>query len=290
MGADRAEMTTDASISTTLCLMRTIAHISDLHFGQQNKAAEKALLDDLAALKPSLIAISGDLTQRAFRKQFKRARSFLRLLPAPFLVVPGNHDIPFFDVTRRVLLPLHRYKNYITQELRPIFSDEELAVVGLNSATSLSWENGRISEKQMAWATGVFSAVPLDCFRVVVTHHPFLKPPGVHRFRKVIRSAEKNLDSFARCGVDLLLCGHFHRMHSEDVSIHHTSIVRPMIHVQAGTAICSRIRRNCDNSFNFITLSGHTMVVETRSWNGTNFEASEHDEFERVHGKWRRKK
>jgi 3',5'-cyclic AMP phosphodiesterase CpdA len=269
--------------------MRTIAHISDLHFGKHNKKAEEALLADLKALKPSLIAISGDLTQRALRAQFKHAREYLQRLPAPFLVVPGNHDIPFFDVTRRMLLPLHRYKNYITHELSPIYTDDELAIIGINSASAVTIEGGRISSKQLAWAAGVFSAVPPHCFRIVVTHHPFLKPPGVHRFRRVIRPAKKALETFAHCGVDLLLCGHFHRTHAEDVSKHHASIARPIIHVQAGTAICSKVHMNCDNSFNFITLSGDTMIVETRSWNGLKFEATEHDEFERVDGRWRRK-
>ena len=104
--------------------MRTIAHISDLHFGTEVPAVARALIDDLEKNAPSLVVVSGDLTQRARRKQFDAARAFLAQLPRPQLVVPGNHDVPLYDVIRRFAAPLKRYGRFISADLNPTFSDD----------------------------------------------------------------------------------------------------------------------------------------------------------------------
>ena len=96
----------------------TLAHLSDLHFGTEDWAMAARLLDDIAKLRPRLTVVSGDLTQRARRRQFAAARAYLDRL-GPLLVVPGNHDIPLYDVTRRVLSPMGRYRSMVTDELNP---------------------------------------------------------------------------------------------------------------------------------------------------------------------------
>src|ERR1700722_10258980 len=119
--------------------MRTIAHISDLHFGSEDPRLAEGLLADLAEVRPALVAVSGDLTQRARRGQFAAARAVLSRIPFPQLVVPGNHDIPFYDLGRRFLRPLNRFRRYITHDLNPTFADEEMLVVGINTARSATW-------------------------------------------------------------------------------------------------------------------------------------------------------
>ena len=111
--------------------MRTIAHLSDLHFGREDPRAVDALARDLDELAPSLVAVSGDLTQRARAREFEKARDFLTGLAGPVLVVPGNHDVPLFDVVRRFVSPLGRYRAFVAEDLEPVHEDEELVVVGI---------------------------------------------------------------------------------------------------------------------------------------------------------------
>src|SRR3954471_16734760 len=99
--------------------MRTIAHISDLHFGRLDRPVAEGLVADLARHKPDLLVVSGDFTQRARERQFAAAAAYLKRLPTPQLVVPGNHDVPLFDVIRRIFFPLARYRRLISRDLRP---------------------------------------------------------------------------------------------------------------------------------------------------------------------------
>ena len=92
--------------------MRTVAHLSDLHFGREDPRVVEAVLQDVDAQHPDLVVVSGDLTQRARRGQFQAARAFLDRFKAPVLVVPGNHDIPLFDLARRFFRPLKRYRSF----------------------------------------------------------------------------------------------------------------------------------------------------------------------------------
>ena len=124
--------------------MRTIIHLSDLHFGRVDQTLLGPLRDLIHSIAPNVVVISGDLTQRAKSEQFEEARAFLDTLPGPQIVVPGNHDISLYNVFRRFVKPLARYKRYITDELEPVFIDDEIAVVGVNTARSLTIKDGRI--------------------------------------------------------------------------------------------------------------------------------------------------
>ena len=99
--------------------MRTIIHLSDLHFGRVHRPALAPLAAAIERIKPDFIAISGDLTQRARPGQFREARAFLDALPAPYLVVPGNHDVPLYNVVQRVLKPLAKYRRIVSTDLEP---------------------------------------------------------------------------------------------------------------------------------------------------------------------------
>src|SRR3954451_17492079 len=112
--------------------MRTIVHLSDLHFGRVNPLLLDPLLKIVKEIGPDVVAVSGDLTQRARSHQFQQARSFLDALPKPQIVVPGNHDIPLHNVFARFLEPLTKYEHYITEDLQPAYEDEEVMIVGVN--------------------------------------------------------------------------------------------------------------------------------------------------------------
>src|ERR1700704_802293 len=131
--------------------MRTLVHLSDLHFGRVDEQLIGPLIAAVTEANPDLVAVSGDLTQRARSHQFREARAFLDSLPKPQIVVPGNHDVPLHNVLTRFLQPLHKYRRYITDDLQPFYHDKEIAVLGVSTARSLTIKGGRISAEQVAW-------------------------------------------------------------------------------------------------------------------------------------------
>jgi 3',5'-cyclic AMP phosphodiesterase CpdA len=249
--------------------VKTIAHVSDLHFGREDPRVVEAVLQDLAASRPHLVVVSGDLTQRARRREFQAARSFLDRLPAPALVVPGNHDIPLFDVARRFLRPLHRYRRMVTDELSPSFREEDLAVLGVNTARSNVWKNGRLSLAQIESLRAHFAPLPPRVLKVLVTHHPFLGPPGTGARRLVGRGLQA-LQVAEACGVDLLLAGHLHVGFTGDVRAHYLTIRRSILVAQAGTATSLRVRGE-PNTYNVITVDGPALSLAVRGWDGARF-------------------
>lgn len=253
--------------------MRLIAHISDLHFGKVDNKLADELRQDLNSIKPHLLVISGDLTQRARTNQFIQAKIYLEQLPYPQLIVPGNHDIPLFDLFSRIFFPLTRYKKYITENLSPLFRDEEIAVYGINTARSLTWKSGRISIEQIDDMQQKLCPIPKDIFKIVVTHHPFLPPPEDQGIKLVGRSV-KALKIIDKCYIDLLLAGHLHNGYTGDVRTFYPKRERSVIVAQAGTAISNRVREE-PNAYNLIHVEKRRMEIIERCWNGKEF-ASKH--------------
>lgn len=271
--------------------MRTIAHISDLHFGREDPVIADALAAELQSLRPTLIVASGDFTQRGRERQYEKAAKFLRRLPSPVLAVPGNHDVPLFDVTRRFFFPLHRYRRLIERNLRPVYQDDRMIVIGINTTRPISftwngfWKDGRISAEQLLDIKLRMCDLPPQVFKVVVTHHPFLPPQG-ERPHGIVHGAERALAVMERCGVDLLLAGHLHMGYSGDVRTHYEAVKRSIISVQAGTTVSTR-RRGEPNAWNFITLDGPRLTVEVRAWKESRFEAASRSIYVRENGQWR---
>src|SRR6185295_4626588 len=184
--------------------MRSIVHLSDLHFGRVDPAIIKPLIATVKEIKPDLVTVSGDLTQRARSHQFLEARTFLDELPRPQIIVPGNHDVPLHNVFTRFLSPLDKYKRYITDDLMPFYADDEMVVVGVNTARSLTIKGGRINEAQLEWMRTKLCAYEERIVKVVVTHHPFDLPEGYDE-RDLVGRARMAMEGLASCGADLFL-------------------------------------------------------------------------------------
>ena len=158
--------------------MRSIVHISDIHFGQADPVVVERLIEKIVELSPDLVVVSGDLTQRARRTQFVAARAFLDRLPEPQIVVPGNHDVPLYNVFDRFFNPLTKFRKYITSDLTPEFFDEDSAVLGINTARSLTIKGGRINQEQVDHVLGRLRSLTSQKVKIIVTHHPFDLPEG----------------------------------------------------------------------------------------------------------------
>jgi 3',5'-cyclic AMP phosphodiesterase CpdA len=265
--------------------MRTIAHLSDLHFGREDPRVVEELLRELAALRPSVVAVSGDLTQRARPAQFRAARAFLDGIPFARVVVPGNHDVPLWDVARRVLSPLRRYRRHVEPDLEPSFSDEELLVIGVSTARSATWKSGRISLEQIEKLRAAFCDRGEGRLCVLVAHHPFTAPaerPG----QKVTGRSRAALEALSGCGLDLLLTGHLHLRSQGDARDHFDHLGRSVLALHAGSATSVRLRGE-PNSYNWILLDGPRLEVTVRAWDGRKFAPELTRSYVRTPGGWR---
>ena len=269
--------------------MPRIVHLSDLHFGAHDPAIVTAVEQRLDEERADLVVISGDITQRARTEQFEEACQFLtRLRDAghDVLAVPGNHDVPLYNVLRRFLSPLTRYKRYIDDNLCPFIEIPGAAVLGINTARSLTFKNGHVSHEQMAFIRNTFSRTDTHQPRIVVTHHPlFALPIGDGpALGHLMDDQENALEAIADAGVDLLLAGHNHRASVNDA----TQLVRgagKALVIQAGTATSTRTRDELQ-SFNRIEIDETGVRVTLQRWDSSKFVSGDSEYFERHGAQW----
>ena len=253
-----------------------IAHLTDVHFGATDPAVVEGLVAELAANPPDLVVISGDLTMGARRAEFREARAFMRRLPAPTLAVPGNHDITPYKLLERFVAPYARWHEEIARETEPVWTDERVAVVGLNTArragASLDWSRGRVTTLRLRGLLAKLDALPRHLVRIVVAHHPLLPPPG-ETSPQVAGGAARALAAFAAHGVRLVLAGHLHRSYAR---LSAPSGPAPLI-LQGGSATSVRLRGEA-NAYNRIVVAADGgAVIEGRAWDGAGWiMAAEH--------------
>ncbi|MEW6515574.1 MAG: metallophosphoesterase [candidate division FCPU426 bacterium] len=262
-------------------LMRRIAHLSDLHFGTEVPEVVEALAHDLLRVKPDLLLVSGDLTQRARKSQFARAAEFLNRFPAPKLVVPGNHDVPLFNLYRRFINPLAAYHSYFPKDAESDFKDKEMLVLGLNSTRRFRWRRGQLSERQLEQMQKFFCGRSDQRFRIFMSHHPFMPHPR-HFPRDLVFHRKAAVEILSGCRVDLVLVGHTHRLLVDNLQEFYPWLERPMVMAQAGTAI-SRRTFSRPHSYNVIRLKAKHFLIETRVFRGGRFTPSQIHVFSRAH-------
>jgi len=267
--------------------MARLIHLSDLHFGSHDDRLVAAVEERIHDEKPDLVIISGDFTQRARTAQFKQACAFLTRLRDgghEVLGVPGNHDVPLYDVLRRFLSPLTRYRKYIDGNLCPFHQLPTAAVLGINTARSLTFKHGKINDEQIQFITDTFSKVDATIPRILVTHHPVFALPTGDGVGEPVKNQQEVLRMMSEIGIDLLLAGHNHRASHQDSADFVTKSTGALV-IQAGTATSTRVRGE-HQSFNRIVVNGENVEVTLVGWHDTEFRDGDPARFTRKDGRW----
>jgi 3',5'-cyclic AMP phosphodiesterase CpdA len=234
------------------------------------------------------VVVSGDFTQRARTDQFRDACQFLERLQRSgheVLGVPGNHDVPLYDVLRRFLSPLSRYRRFIDDSLCPFVELPGIAVLGINTARSLTFKDGRINQDQVAFIRETFSRTPRDSFRVLVTHHPMFALQVGDEITPAIGRQQLALDAIQDAGVDMLLAGHNHHAETHSASDLVTRAGGALV-VQAGTATSTRVREQ-EQSFNVIEVVDASVMIIVNAWKGDGFVPLDAQRYAWEAGNWR---
>jgi 3',5'-cyclic AMP phosphodiesterase CpdA len=267
--------------------MRVVAHVSDLHFGAADLRIAEALASHLQQVAPDIVAISGDLTQRARRHQFRAARAYLAQLPSPQIVVPGNHDIPLYNVLARFAYPRAAFFHYITPDRHPYYDDDEIAVMGADTTRSFTIKDGGLRPLDVQHLVSQLTAAGSERVRIVVCHHPFDAPRGRIGQLTRPRPDARAVGELVSKGTDVFLTGHLHASYTGRTAIRYSANGRTAIVVEAGTATSTRVRGE-PNAFNVLHIDGPRIVVERVAWQATAavFATTETQTFTRMPEGW----
>lgn len=243
--------------------MRDLLHVSDVHFGPHfvPRAAE-AVLALIEERRPHLVVVSGDLTQRAKPRQFADARAFVDRIPVPSICVPGNHDVPMYRVFERVFKPYAAYRQHFADDMEPVFEDDELLVVGVNTAFNWTIKDGRFTPAALTRLARIFEKAPAGKARLVVAHHQLVPPPRFATQRVTARAFEA-LRLFAHHQVDLVLSGHLHQTWIGNSEEYYPGGARPVRLLHSGTT-CSSRGRGCERkrqTCNWVRIEPQTLQI-----------------------------
>lgn len=228
-----------------------LLHLSDLHFGTEQPRLCRALVQLCEQLQPEAVVVSGDLTQRARQEQFVAAQVFLQSLNRPLLVVAGNHDIPLFHLTRRLLTPYDYFQRYFG-ELEPVLETASFYLIGVNSVTRHHHTQGSISNLQIWKAGERLRQAASSKTKLIVSHQPFAASQPEDQ-AEAPRLMDRAVRHWSRFGLAGLLHGHLHTPAVFDLNQRHAlGLAHPLLDIQAGTAISARLRQGYPNSVNLI--------------------------------------
>jgi 3',5'-cyclic AMP phosphodiesterase CpdA len=257
-----------------------------------------SLRELIAEIEPDAVAISGDLTQRCTKKEFVRAREYLNKIGkvAPYVVIPGNHDVRWLGAVARNMGGLFRqqahnfkysrYVRYISDELSPSLEVQGAVIAGLNTAHGITRGSitrrfrdlgviGYVKHADIQRAREAFENASPNAARIVMIHHNPIK--GELTGRHGLANTEHALHAFASLGTELVLCGHDHlqALHTVETGVH------GLVISTAGT-ISNRIRPGRASSFNLVSLDERNIRITTYAWqNPEGFVPSDERSFRR---------
>lgn len=263
--------------------MKEILHISDLHFGAPFlRDRAEAVLELERERRPDLVVVSGDLTQRAKRREYARVARYLGRFRAPVAATPGNHDVPLYRVWERLFCPYRNYRSFLLEELDAVHRQDGLTAVCLNSSRRFTLRNGRLRGEQLEFATRAFRDTPSGHLKVLVTHHHLAPPPSLESRRDVMPGARRALRRFTEAGVHLLLAGHMHRSYIGDSLDFFPEAPRDrgIVIVQCGTTTSERGRgrERFRNSLNYVRADLREIRVTHHLWRASVGRFAPHSE------------
>lgn len=221
--------------------MTRIALLADLHFGSVPSGLADALREELARSMPDVVVVAGDLTMRSRSREFAEVKAWLATVPAPLMLLPGNHDLPVWNIFERFTSPFARYAKATGAPLMPVFEDQASFVLGLNTTASwqpsLKWQEGTARRRDVIAADKLLAAAPPEKMRIVATHHPLFAVEGLPRAMPV-RRFKQALDMLGRHNIDLLMHGHLHQQYVMPMRY----AGRRFLSIGAPTALSSRVR------------------------------------------------
>ena len=247
--------------------MSVLLQVSDPHFGTERAAAVEALVRLAAEARPNLVVLSGDITQRARRAQFAAAVRLVERLAAPALAIPGNHDVPLFNLAARAFSPYGGYAAAFGEALEPTHESAELLVIGVNTTRARRHKHGEVSAAQVERVARRLRAALAQQLRVVVVHHPLHVPSAADEV-DVVRGAEPAARAWAAAGADLVMGGHIHLPFVRELGERFSGLARPLWVVQAGTAVSHRVREGGGerNSVNLIRYAAGSLACTVERW------------------------
>jgi 3',5'-cyclic AMP phosphodiesterase CpdA len=235
-------------------------HFSDIHFGLEDRRALAWVQAAIAYEKPDVVAITGDLTMRARRREFDAACAWINALGAPVTVEVGNHDLPYFNLFERFTAPYRRFRaieGLIDREI----DMPGLAIVPLKTTARaqwrLNWSKGWVTRAALAKTLAAIDALPPGTRVLVTAHHPLVEVGT--RGTALTRGGDRALEALARRQVLAVLTGHVH----DAFDLTQDTPGGPVRMIGAGT-LSQRIR-STPPSFNELTINGSEVAVKVRN-------------------------
>lgn len=254
-----------------------IAHISDLHFGTHIPELVAGLGTRLEVLSPDLIIASGDFTMAGRHEEFEQAAEFLRGLRSPVLAVPGNHDVPVYNVAERFTRPFARFRRYLSGITTMNHVGGGACVLGVNSARpwdlSFNWSHGHISNRRVRITDRFFARHQAVPFRALVIHHPFYVPEEFPGFR-TIGNGDAMMRVLAQRGVQAVFAGHLHAQFVVSREIALGDGPRSVVVMQVASVTSTR-HRNQPNAFNLVEADGEGATITAQTWEGREYAPGE---------------
>jgi 3',5'-cyclic AMP phosphodiesterase CpdA len=271
----------------------TVFHVSDLHFGRPSVPAQiDAIEETIQREKFDVVAISGDLSQRARAGEFQRARVFIRDAQkvSKTITIPGNHDVMWWKAPLGIgdrEAMYHNYMEFISRDLEPVLRVPGATFVGMNTSHgvtrhTLTWNLrdisiiGDLRDSQFKTAEAHFNESPVSDARVIVMHHNPVK--GDLSQRHGLKRTRQILGRFAQMGVDVVLCGHDHQE-----AVHYIEHTKKGTVISTAGTVSNRSRGGRPSSVNVIRIGQAQIEVTTHIWSDESrtFVAGPHRCFDR---------
>ena len=263
--------------------MTRLIQISDLHFGRDRPELVGPLTEAIRDAGPDMVLMAGDFVQRARDGQFAEARAFMDGLGIDWMGVPGNHDVPLFDLWSRLVHPYATYERHISDEREPRAEIGDALILGLDTTDPHSHQRGAVSEADIERIGAEIARHSAERTVIVLAHHPFHQREDVEK--KLMMGAPAALHAWAEAGPHMVLTGHLHTWLVEPFVTRKGA--RMTLQVHAGTGLSTR-KRGEPNDFAILDLHGDRVDVTRMAEADGAFAALGTDGFQRSASGWTR--